>query len=489
VLRGRSSRVFRTSTFQIAILYLALFVITTLAVLGVVYWSTTGLIERQTNETVRAEIRGLAEQYNTEGLDRLVDVIQQRSGPGGDHQSIYLLTDPLNRPLAGNLEKWPGSKPGQNGWVDIKVDRKDDPSTSGYAARARVFDLDGGFHLLVGRVVEGRDVLQRIALEALTWALVPAILLGLVGGVVIGRYSLRRVDAVRSIGQEIIMGDLSRRVPLNGSGDEFDRLAETINEMLEQINKLMVGMHIVTDSLAHDLRSPLTRAKSGIEYALRRSGDVQADRRALEQVAVELESIQRTFDALISIAQAEAGVNRIALSDLDLSGLVNDIFEIYQPIAEDKGLDLCAKIDDGISCHGHRQLLGQAIANLLDNAVKYTPAGAEVRLSLEVAGDQPVLTVCDTGPGVAAEDRGRILERFVRLDDSRGTPGSGLGLSLVAAVATLHEARLELADNAPGLRVKLTFPAIRSRSDVRGRKTAPSPRPSGKRESVVGQPA
>jgi signal transduction histidine kinase len=283
------------------------------------------------------------------------------------------------------------------------------------------------------------------------------LLFGLVGGALIGRYSLRRVDAVRTTGEEIINGDLSRRVPLSGSGDEFDRLAATINEMLDRIDTLMTGMRLVTDSLAHDLRSPLTRAKSGIELALRQDHDAQSYKQALEQTGTELETILRTFEALINIARAEAGVNRLALSSLDLSALVSDVIEVYQPIAENAGLCMSSEIAPDIAIVGHRQLLGQAIANLLDNAIKFSPAGGRIQISVE-GGSAPRLTVRDAGPGIPAPERDRVLQRFVRLDHSRGTPGSGLGLSLVAAVAKLHGARLELLDNEPGLVVTLEFP-------------------------------
>ncbi|MEQ9606910.1 MAG: HAMP domain-containing sensor histidine kinase, partial [Kiloniellaceae bacterium] len=247
--------------------------------------------------------------------------------------------------------------------------------------------------------------------------------------------------------------------------DEFDRLAVTINAMLARIETLMGGMRLVTDSLAHDLRSPLTRARSAIDMALRHPGKdegqgAEQSRDALEQTAAELETILRTFEALISIAQAEAGVDSLKLGNLDLSALTGDLLEVYQPIAEDAGIELNGEISETITVAGHRQLLAQALANLLDNAVKYSPPGGRIDLTLrrdDSGGAQ--LTVADSGPGIPAEDRDRVLQRFVRLDDSRGTPGSGLGLSLVAAVAKLHGAQMTLDDNAPGLRVTLAFPA------------------------------
>jgi signal transduction histidine kinase len=226
-------------------------------------------------------------------------------------------------------------------------------------------------------------------------------------------------------------------------------------------------MRVVTDGLAHDLRSPLTRAKSGIELALRKGSDAHAYRQALEQTSAELETILRTFESLINIAQAEAGIDRLTLAEIDLSALVNDLFELYQPSAEEAGLDLNGAITPAITVSGHRQLLGQAIANLIDNAIKYTPAGGRIAVTLDRPGGKPSLVIADTGPGIPEAERARVLQRFVRLDSSRSRPGSGLGLSLATAVAKLHGATLALEDNAPGLRVAVTFPAPRAGAGAR----------------------
>lgn len=464
------TRLYQTSIFRIALLYLLLLGVTLLALMGFVYWSTSNLIERQTDETIEAEIRGLAEQYRDEGLPRLMTVLGERSGPNGSRENVYLLTGPGYQPLAGNLTHWPTEAVAVDGWVEVPMSRREDPSDAPHVIRGRAFDMAGGYHLFVGRDTIERSDFRDIVMGALAWALVPAVVLGLAGGALIGRYSLRRVDAVRATGDDIVRGDLSRRVPLTGSGDEFDRLAATINDMLARIETLMDGMRLVTDSLAHDLRSPLTRAKSTIETALRRGENPDSYRRALEQTGAELETIQHTFDALISIAQAEAGLNRLTIESLDLSTLAGDLAEVYQPIAEDAGLELGGEIADGIVLTGHRQLLAQALSNLIDNALKYSPAGGRIEVTLSREDGTAVLSVADQGPGIPAEDRARVLERFVRLDDSRGTPGSGLGLSLVAAVAKLHGGALSLDENpspeevpdgaGPGLRVRLVLPIV-----------------------------
>lgn len=451
------TKLFRTFGFRIALLYLALLSLTLLSLVVFVYWSTAKLIDRQIDETVEAEIRGLAEQYRDEGLPRLIDVIAERSGPLGDPKSVYLLTNSMLEPLAGNLEAWPGERVGPDGWLDTRLGRSGEDPVVPHSVRGRRFDLAGGYHLFIGRDMQERAGFRIIMVEGLGWAVAPALLLGLAGAGLIGRYSLRRVEAVRVTSEDIVLGDLSRRVPLTGSGDEFDRLAVTINVMLDQIDSLMTGMRAVTDSLAHDLRGPLTHAKSGIELTLRRDSDIGAYRQTLEQTNLELETILRTFESLIRIAHAEAGINRLTFELVDLASVVNGLVEVYQPSAEDAGLCLIAEISPTVLIEAHRQLLAQAIANLLDNAIKYTPSGGRIGVSLVRERGAPVLTVRDSGPGIPAEHRDRVLQRFVRLDDSRGTPGSGLGLSLVAAVAKLHGARLELGDGAPGLVVVLRF--------------------------------
>lgn len=452
------ARLFRTSTFQIAILYLALFGATLFGTLTYIYWSTTDLIERQMNDTIEAEIRGLSEQYHEEGLTRLVEVVRERSGRGGNPENVYLLADRKFKPLAGNLESWPGAPAIINGWAEVELRRIDDPGGPPHTIRARLFQLAGGFHLLVGRDTAERKDFRRIMEEGILWALVPILLVGLGSGIFVGRYAVRRVDAVAATSREIIKGDLTRRVPLSGSGDEFDRLSRGINEMLEQIDTLMTGMRVVTDSLAHDLRSPLTRAKGSIELALRKETDAETYRSALEQTNTEIDMILRTFEALINIAEAEAGINRLNLTPLDLSELATDLYEMYQPIAEDAEIELTSDIAEEVGVKGNRQMLGQAIANLLENAVKFTPAGGTINISLSKMDGHPVLEVADSGPGIPEEDRERVLDRFVRLDSSRSAPGSGLGLSLVAAVARLHRAIPALGDNEPGLTVTLTFP-------------------------------
>ncbi|MBT5674826.1 MAG: HAMP domain-containing histidine kinase, partial [Rhodospirillaceae bacterium] len=323
--------------------------------------------------------------------------------------------------------------------------------------RARSFVLRGNFRLLVGRDIRARGEFQSAMIQSLGWALAVTFALGIAGGYFMSRRMLRRVDGVAAASREIIEGDLSRRMPVSGSGDEFDRLSDTLNHMLAEIEHLLTGMRTVTDSVTHDLKSPLTRLKSNLELALRqRSPEAAETRRAVTRAIAEADAVLATFDALIAIARAEAGTGRAAMESVDLSAVVNDMADLYGPLAEHKGVSLILNIAEGCRITGHRQFLSQAVGNLLDNAVKFTPSGGSIAIALGRNPDQ--LIISDSGPGIPAADRARVLQRFVRLDVSRSAAGSGLGLSLVAGVAKLHGAELELSDSdLRGLSVQLTF--------------------------------
>ena len=455
-----TTRLLRTSTFRLSLLYVVLFGASVLLLLAFIYWTTVRVIDRQTTDTIEAEVRGLAEQYRARGIGRLIAVIEERSGPYGDPDTVYLLADSSLRSLAGNLSAWPQEASGpEGGWIEVSARRADEEETRG-TIPARTFVLPGGFRLLVGRDPRGRADFEGLILESLGGALGITLVLGLLGGLVMSRRMLRRVDAVREAGQRIVRGDFSRRMPVTGVGDEFDRLSITVNEMLDEIETLMTGLRTVTDSVAHDLRSPLTRLKARLELALAEGPAGEGSHRAaLERAIAETDGILRTFATLMEIARAESGKAGIALGPVDLRTIVADMVELYTPLAEEKGLAVEAALEETEQVAGHDQFLSQLVANLLDNALAYTPEG-RIRVSL-ARGDAGAvqLTVEDSGPGIPPEERERVLQRFVRLDASRTGGGSGLGLSLVAGVASLHRAALVL-DESPlgGLLVCVSFP-------------------------------
>jgi signal transduction histidine kinase len=454
----RLKRLLDTSTFRLALIYLVLFGVSALVLLGFLYLTTADVLERQTNETIQAEITGLEEQYSTEGLSRLRQVIAGRSAPQPHRASIYLLTDPGGRRIAGNLPEWPAAESSSDGWISFTIDvNRDEGTVERRRARAATFILLGGFRLLVGRDVEDRLQIQTLIKRALGWGLALTLLLGLAGGFLVSRGMVGRVDAINRTTRRIMAGDLSQRIALNGSRDEFDQLAANLNAMLDQIERLLGGMRQVTDNVAHDLRTPLNRLHSRIEVALLHEPGRAETRELLEATLADAETMIGTFNALLEIARAEAGSERGGFEAVDLETLGRDLADLYRPLAEDRDLTFDLRCARGLRIRANRHLLAQALANLLDNAIKYTPGGGRVGLAIEHGTTGPVITVADSGPGILEADRKRALQRFVRLDATRSTPGNGLGLSLVDAVAKLHGAALNLADNRPGLKVSLAF--------------------------------
>ncbi|HEX7777463.1 MAG TPA: HAMP domain-containing sensor histidine kinase [Parvibaculum sp.] len=430
--------------------------------LAYVYWNTAGFLVRQTDEAVQAEITGLAEQYAQGGLPLLVHTVIQRSRDPG--QSLYLVLDPAGDVLAGNLDGKPKAAPGPDGWMDFNYNRKGLEGVEKKAARARAFFLPEGFYLLVGRDVQERREIESLITSALAWAIALTMALGLVGGLFMSRNMLARVDAINRSSRDIMQGDLSRRLPIAGTGDELDQLGRNLNAMLDQIEALMTGMRQVTDNVAHDLRSPLNRLRNRLEVTLLRDTSPDEYRQTLEKTIAEADGLLGTFNALLMIARAEAGSLREAMELIDPAVIIRDAAELYEPVAEEKGLRLVVDAPEGLQVRGNRELLSQALANLIDNAIKHTPENGAAEPAITISARQDpsgriALSVADRGAGIPAHERSHVFERFVRLEASRNTPGSGLGLSLVAAAARLHGGRVDLEDNHPGLKAIISLPA------------------------------
>jgi len=449
--------ILRTSTFRLALLYLALFSLSAFGLLGFIYWNTAGFIAKQTDETIGAEITGLGEQYRLTGLAGLTSVVIERSR--NQRESLYLLATSDRRPLAGNLDSWPDEPTQGDGWIDFAYQRPVGGLAVVHHARARHLVLPYGFQLLVGRDVEERLQIGRLIRDAVAWGVAMTLGLGLAGGVLMSRNLLRRIEAVNAVARSIMAGDLTHRVALRGSGDELEQLAANVNAMLDQIERLLAGMRQVTDNIAHDLRGPLHRLRTRLEVTLAQPADTADYRAALEDTVAEAEALLNTFNALLSIAELDAGTAPATLERLDLGRLVADVAELYAPVAEEQGLIFRLEPAADLPVRGERHLLSQALSNLLDNAIKYTPRGGTVTVSVRRANGSCDAVVADTGPGIPDADRERVQDRFVRLEASRHQPGSGLGLSLVRAVARVHGGRLLLEDNGPGLRAVLALPA------------------------------
>jgi len=429
------AKLFRATAFRLTLVYLLVFALFAAFLLGYFALNTRRLITEEITSTVDAEIAGLSEQYNQGGIRRLVFVIETRSRRPGS--SLYLVTTPSGEGLAGNIGSLVPGVLAKPGWMETIYRRLEEPETAEHRALVRVLQLPGGFHLLVGRDLEERERLFDIIANAGRWSLAIVMILGIAGGVFVSRRVLNRVDAMTHTAQTIMAGDLSGRLPIAGSGDELDRLASNLNAMLERIEALMRGLKEVSDNVAHDLRTPLTRLRNHAEEALRTAKDEAGYRGALEATIEESDGLIRTFNALLMIARAESGEAREGMSEFDAAEVAHDVSELYEPLADDKGLALRVETTSA-PVKGNRELVSQALANLVDNAIKYAAGG----------------------PGIPASDRAHVVERFVRLEQSRTKPGSGLGLSLAAAVARLHGGELKLEDNAPGLKAILDLPRV-----------------------------
>jgi signal transduction histidine kinase len=458
---GRA-KLFRTSTFRLAALYLILFVVSVGALLGYVYLNTAVLLQEQTDYTIQAEVQALSDQYQLRGLNGILDTVQRRSRDNTG--SVYLLAAPAGQRIAGNLQDLPSVPTEDASWIEFPLEVQKGAVRESHVARAFYTDLPGGFKLIVGRDVESLRQFAAIIRQTILYALAIALVLGLGGGLLMSRNFLRRVDAITDASRTIMAGNMSGRMPVTGSNDELDRLALALNEMLEQIESLMGAMKEVSSNVAHDLKTPLTRIKARVEAALR-SGSEADYRAALENTVDESDRLLDTFNALLSIARAEAGQARSGLVPVDAAELIADVADLYEPLAEEEGGTLTASAGPGLTVLGDRQLLAQALTNLLDNALKYGARDGEtpdITVTGALEDDKVVITVADHGAGSPPEDRGRVTERFVRLDQSRTKPGNGLGLSLVSGVMKLHKGALVLEDNQPGLSAKLVLPAHRA---------------------------
>ena len=468
-------RILRTTSFRFTIIYVVLFA-GAVALLGAYLYSATfGEAAKQTDNVIDSEISVLADLFSTSGSGMLTRVIRQRTAWSDD--AIYMLIGaPSGAVLAGNLTALPPEALTAEGdffnfkfekpWVDaagreVGIQQRE---ARGKMMRFRASpETEQSYLVVVARDVASREFLRTRSQSVITRAALVTIALGVVIGLVFSRSLLRRVEVVNKTARAIRGGELSQRIPTTGSGDELDDLGSNLNSMLDQIERLMAGMRDVSDNIAHDLRSPLTRIRNRLNNAL--EGDVEAKEDALRATIDDSEKMLATVNALLSIARIQSGEGAGVMKPIDIVAIAEEMAELYEPAAQDSGFEFTLITAPTPPVKGTRELVSQAIANFLDNALKYAEGGTRIELKVEPSKDGgAVLSVADDGPGVRVEDRDRILERFVRLEASRSTPGRGLGLSLVSAIARAHGARLDLMDGLKrpdsdevGLRIVMTF--------------------------------
>ena len=445
----RPPRVLRTIQFRLAALYAALFAASVVVLGTAILLVTRSAMEREMRERIEAECAALQAEFGTEGMDRLVASVHERSATL--RALLYAVFTPEGRKLAGVLPS-PGDRVG---WVTLQGPI---PEPDGEYEPALVMGVarPGGARLRVGDDTGPIEDLDDAILGAFGWGLVLTIVLAVLGGLVLSFRFLSRIDAMTRTAEAIVEGDLSQRVPERGADDDLDRLARTLNRMLDRIGELLGGVRQLSSDVAHQLRTPLTRLRQRLEAARTGARSVAEYQAAVEGSIAETDAVLETFAALLRIAQIEAGTRRAAFARVDLAEVANSVVEAFAPSAEDEGRELVSSTAPA-PVHGDRELLTQMLANLVENGIRHTPAGTRIEVAVRSAPGTAWLVVADDGSGVPPGERDRLLQRFHRLERSRGIEGSGLGLSLVAAVADLHGARLRLEDNHPGLRVTLEF--------------------------------
>jgi len=452
--KKRPKPLIRSAGIRLALVYAAVFGVSAFALAFSLWYSTVGLLERQVEVAIRNDATALNDHYTMGGLPSLVTAIEDRLAISPDGDAIYLLLDARGTKIIGNLDHWPAGLNQTDAWYELPVTRHGAGST----ALLRAFGLGNGDQLLVGRDDSARTQLRGILEQGLLSAMGLMTLLGLVGAILIRALFRRTIQDIAATTRAISRGDLTRRVPQSGDGDEFDELAEIINDMLDRITRLMDGVREVSNSIAHDLRTPITRARTRLEDAALHASSPDDLRSAIERATDDLDGVVAVFQALLRIAEIEAGARRSAFAMLDLSPLLLDIEDLYHAVAEDRGILLRTEICNPLRLLGDRELIQQAVTNLLENALKFSPEGAVITFRAARAGATIEITIADNGPGISEQDRLRATERFFRAESARSTTGSGLGLALVSAVANLHNGMLSLSDNHPGLRAVILLP-------------------------------
>jgi signal transduction histidine kinase len=460
-------RVARTSAFRLALIYAAIFTVSSLLLFGTLYLRVTQYAYDQMRNSIAAEIESLVEEFRVDGIGQVAREVDERSRSAESSSSYYLLQSSKGERISGNIQ--PIAR--RFGNLEIRVSPLGpDRSRPEIAVPAllRSVALPSGELLAIGRDLADLRELNRLITQAFVFAILGSAGVAIAGGMALGFGFVQRIEAISKTTQTIISGHLAQRIPVKGSDDELDRLSTTLNDMLDRIEMLMETTRQVSNDIAHDLRTPLSRLRRRMEALVLSEAEPSVLRAEVTAAIGELDEILSTFTALLRIAEIEAHGRRSGFADTDLSGLFSALAETYQPVAEDAGQDLKSSIQDGIVVHGDTDLLTQLLSNLIENAIRHCPAGSTIRLDLRHnAAGGAVGSVSDDGPGIPADEQQKVFRRFYRLERSRTTPGSGLGLALSAAVADVHGVTLTLRDNAPGARFELFFPELVDRNTER----------------------
>lgn len=451
-------QVFPKSAYARNILtYLLFNVVTIGAVLGYIYFSTVEVIENEVAEVVETEIRALEEEYIANGLRGLRAALSRRIETA-DGDAVYLLAAPNNQPIVGNLSQWPIDIATDGEWTIVTLLRTD--TSQSILVGARAYSLGLGAKILVGRDMRARRDFQNTLTGAMIGALILMVILATIGGAVFSRLVLRRLKSIDSTARSIMDGDISKRIPLTKQNDEFDQLSETLNEMLSKVDDLINELRVATESMAHDLRSPLTRLRGHLEQSYSKQIEKSETAVDLEKAIFETDRVLKDLNALLNVARLETGLVDRQMQDVSLFELLNDVSELYTPLVEESGMSITSQlsIDKDYKIKMNAQLMAQALSNLIENAIKYCGKGKNIAISAIKKEDYIFLIVSDDGPGIDKEDREKALERFSRLSPERKEGGMGLGLYLVSVILKIHKFEFSLLDNNPGLKAEIIIP-------------------------------
>jgi signal transduction histidine kinase len=453
-----NSRLFRTVSFQLATLYGLIFATCFLTLLLTTYWTTTSALRSQMQIEVNNLQNTMVGEASTDGVDSIVQDINERTARSANADVFYFLSDPAGKKLAGNLDNIsPIDGWRETGNADAAIGQLQSTADEDHQIWSQGTHLPDGSFLLVGQDAYRLLAAQEAIINTFAWLAGIAFLLATVAGLLVSRGFLRRIDDINTTSQAIMSGRLKERIPVRGTSDELDRLSGNLNQLFDNNQSLLESFKQVSANIAHDLRTPLSRLRQGLEEANNQRGDAKSYKSAIEGAIVESDALLSTFSALLRIAQIESGSRRSGFKEVDLGVILSRVANAYEAVAEEQGKLLKFSSLDSVTFHGDGELLLQMIANLTENAIRHTPKGTSIDVSLERNELSACVVVSDSGQGIPAEHRHKVFEHFYRLETSRTTAGNGLGMSLVAAIAKLHGIRIELKDNGPGLRVELKF--------------------------------
>jgi len=448
-----------SSTFKLALIAIGTFGVIVSVIFSYVYLSTSSYVRSRSDRAIMTEYSSLQDAYARSGRDGLIALIQRRIADKGLADNVYVLADPSAAVLAGNLRGWPSTVTAARGWTEFRAGEPLPGATNRPLLRAMLETFPGGDRLLVGRDISELDSFTDQIKTAVISGVALIFVLAGVASILVTRRTVGRIESINAASRAIMLSGLDKRIPLRGSHDEWDRVAENLNLMLDRIETLMGEVKQVSDNVAHDLRTPLTRMRGRLEKAYHGRRMAEDDQSLIGDTIADLDAVLRIFSSITRIAQIETQARKGAFRTVNLVEIASEVVELYDAAAEQDGTRLTVVGDAEVLVTGDRDLIFDAIANLVDNAIKHGRPGGQVVVANENIDGGPVISIADDGPGIPAGEYEHVFKRFYRLEHSRYTPGNGLGLSLVAAVARLHGARIEMLDNAPGLKFKLWFSA------------------------------